>query len=24
RDYFPYPREDIQRFLHHNPPRPFC
>ncbi len=19
RDYFPYPREDIQRFLHHNP-----
>ncbi len=23
RDYFPYPREDIQRFLHHNP-APFC
>lgn len=24
RDVFPYPREDIQRFLHHNPRAPFA
>lgn len=24
RDFFPYSREDIQRFVHQTPPRPFC